>query len=286
MPDRPVQHQISDRAVAKVRDVWASIGAAVEEVRRDYGEDLLVQTALEGKMDAARIWVQVKGAARAAAMSKANGKTRVRIRADLALRWARTADILVLVLWDVENDVGWYTIPTFTDLHSKLAAKGRQPVSLQVNSADLFNAESARVIAWDARLEHLAGFIRNYRGIEAERYDPDDPDNTLLAVDAVAEAVMDMMSNLKMINYSFDSGDLEINFQPSFEELIMYNVRKMQDRTIDEADSDLRELVMLCVIGQISLITGCGAPFPVIAEMSRVIKVILNLHKVLVIRIS
>lgn len=71
MPYRPIRHQISAKAVVKVCDVWTDIGTAVEEIQRDYGEDLLVQTCLNGKMDSSRIWVQVKGVQRGAWNEKA-----------------------------------------------------------------------------------------------------------------------------------------------------------------------------------------------------------------------
>lgn len=123
MPIRSEQHQIADKAVAKVKEVWTSIGATAEEVQKDYGEDLLVQTCLNNKMDASRLWVQVKGVRSAPGTGKPNGRKTIRVRADLALRWARTADVLLLVLWDVENDQGWYCLPSFGALHSELAAK-------------------------------------------------------------------------------------------------------------------------------------------------------------------
>jgi hypothetical protein len=84
MPYRPIQHQISSKAVAKVCDIWSNTGAAVEEIQRDYGEDLLVQTCLNEKLDASRIWVQVKGVQRAPGMRKPGGKAQIRIRADSA----------------------------------------------------------------------------------------------------------------------------------------------------------------------------------------------------------
>lgn len=97
MPNRPTQHQIADQAVSAVRRVWADVGAAVEEVRRDYGEDLLVQPQFDGRMDACRLWVQVKGTAGPSDRDSSGGNLRIRFRNDLLLRWARTADEVVII---------------------------------------------------------------------------------------------------------------------------------------------------------------------------------------------
>ena len=61
IPSRHLQQQNGDKARTAVERIWLEIGAAVEEVIRDYGDDLLVQTCLNGKMDASRLWIQVKG---------------------------------------------------------------------------------------------------------------------------------------------------------------------------------------------------------------------------------
>jgi len=199
MPYRPLQHQIASQAVAKVTGVWTRIGAAVEEVRRDYGEDLLVQTCLNGKMDASRIWVQVKGAKDLAFMTELNRITPIYIRADLALRWARTADLLVMVLWDVDNNCGWYVVPSLTDLHSDLVRKDRDKIAIEVHSENQFNEKSAQTIAWEARLEHLSRFVRSFRKLQQEVEDTE-PGDSAWANEAVGEAVIDIMLDLGILD--------------------------------------------------------------------------------------
>jgi hypothetical protein len=47
MPRRTLQHGIADKAVSAVSAIWTDIGAAVDEIQHDYGEDLLVQTSFD-----------------------------------------------------------------------------------------------------------------------------------------------------------------------------------------------------------------------------------------------
>jgi hypothetical protein len=124
MPYRPIQHQIASQAVAAVSAVWVNTGAAVEEIKQDYGEDLLVQPCLDNVMDDVRIWVQVKGVRSLSDYHKTTGKAAISIRADLALRWARSANKLILILWDVKNHIGWYSTATPGELgHRDLIKK-------------------------------------------------------------------------------------------------------------------------------------------------------------------
>jgi hypothetical protein len=281
MPYRPAQHQIAGKAVAKVSEVWASIGAAVEEVRQDYGEDLLVQTQLNDRMDAARLWVQVKGVRHAPSMNRPDGRTQVRVRADLALRWARSADILVLVLWDVENDLGWYSIPRLTDLHSELANKGRQMFSLHINSSDLFNSDSARAIAWEARLEHLAGFIRNFRRMQEEQRDEDDPDKGSWANEAIAEAVIDMMADLNMVDLKHKNGQRSLTINAEFKDFIRGNGGEVDEESTEDMDEYVLQLVLISLLKKISYEAGTGASISVLTEMSSIVYTLLDLRKFL-----
>jgi hypothetical protein len=278
MPNRPAQHQISDRAVAKVREVWASVGAAVEEVRQDYGEDLLVQTCLDGKMDAARIWVQVKGVAKASQM-KARGKTQVRVRADLALRWSRTADILVLVLWDIDSDIGWYAVPTRTELHGELAGLGRSIIGLSIDSTNLFNSESAQIIAWGARMEHLAGFVRNFRGMQEEDRDDNDPDKGRWATEAIAEAVVEMMVHLKMVDLTLRDGLRAVTINPNFKNSLLDKAEEMGSAAPDEAEEYVDHLLLVSLLTQIKKEAACGVSVAVLAEMAPIVYGMLNLDE-------
>lgn len=267
MVDRPVQHQIAAKAVAKVSEVWTSIGAAVEEVKQDYGEDLLVQTCLNGKMDAARIWVQVKGTQAATKMDRPEGRAGIRVRADLALRWARTADILVLVLWDVSRNVGWYSIPHLSELHSELAEKDRRKICLYINSEDRFNFRSAETVAWRARLEHLSRFVRNFRMLQLEQDDIDPgPGKSLWAQQAIVEAVIDTMLDLKMINCS-PQDKQQLVVSPEFWKLFTGAL----ERNVPEPDETIRshasQMLMLCILGWIGGIAGNGVSHSLLREI-------------------
>jgi hypothetical protein len=111
MPRRPQAHVIADRATAAVSRLITDAGFAVEVVQNDYGEDLLVQTAHAGQMDATRLWFQIKGTENIQRHTRKDGAIRLSFPFDQVLRWLRSADPVAVVLWDVANDQGYLAWP-------------------------------------------------------------------------------------------------------------------------------------------------------------------------------
>lgn len=60
MPKRPHSHRVADQAVNRVESIFVNCGWACDRIQHDYGEDLLIQTALKDEVDPHRIFVQVK----------------------------------------------------------------------------------------------------------------------------------------------------------------------------------------------------------------------------------
>ena len=166
MPQRPEQHRTASRAVAAVRKIWADEGAAVDEIGEDYGEDLLVQPCLNGRMDKSRLWIQVKGTAAAMRLEKAKAPFMsgfVEVDRDLAMRWLGSADLVVVVRWSVVHQVGWYVIPKLTLGALDFWDENDEPkarVRLRLRLDNPFDAAAARKLAWIARLDNAAAGLR------------------------------------------------------------------------------------------------------------------------------
>ncbi|MFF2402801.1 DUF4365 domain-containing protein [Streptomyces goshikiensis] len=150
MTHRPVQHRIASLAVAAVRQQWNLQGHAVDEIREDYGEDLLVQICFDGVMDPARIWVQVKGTAQ----DCSSGLPSVRIQAHQVLRWSRTADLVVVVLWNVIEERGWFVLPQGNFDPIELRENPSRMLTLSFSRDRPFDCGSVTSLAWGARIEH------------------------------------------------------------------------------------------------------------------------------------
>ncbi|MEU3348785.1 DUF4365 domain-containing protein [Streptomyces sp. NPDC006700] len=153
MPSRPQQHQIAARAESAVRSLWTDGGHAVDVIREDYGEDLLIQTCLRGRVDSSRIWVQVKGTAKDCSDSSKLLPS-LSLKADQVLRWSRSSDLMIVVLWDVTNNLGWYTIPRGEFDHVRLLESQPGKVPLRMDRSRPFNRSAVDRLAWKARIGH------------------------------------------------------------------------------------------------------------------------------------
>lgn len=167
MPERPREHDIADRAVTAVRKAFEDNRFAVEEISKDYGEDLLVQTNHEGRMDASRLWVQVKGTEDVSRYrtSKKSKKERfsLSVPLDTAMRWIRTIDLVIVVLWDVERDAGWFAVPRRQVDEYSGVMSGQKSVTLSLGKSSMggpsnkgeFNTKVANRLGWESRFEHF-----------------------------------------------------------------------------------------------------------------------------------
>jgi hypothetical protein len=276
MPYRPVQHQISAIAVAKVREIWANTGAAVEEVRQDYGEDLLVQTCLNGRMDDSRLWVQVKGTQHASGMDQPDRTCRICVRADVALRWVRSADLLVLIYWDVSKNTGWYAIPWYTAAHSELSARGDRETSLIISSNDVFDANAAQRISWKGRLEHLNRFVRSFRALEKELREGD-PEGAAWADEAIYTAVMDRLIDLNVIE-PFKGDRQMLQASQRFRDCAKEAIQSSYEEG-DSKESLLVKTITLAVLSAAQDVSGCGLSGSLLKEMAPVVEVILTARR-------
>jgi hypothetical protein len=147
LPQRPPEHVIGGRARVAVDKIFTDLGHAVEVVGNDYGEDLLVQIRREdGLLDPARLWVQVRGTT--ANFSRRAPSTSLK-RGQLG-RWSETADTVAIVLWQVDDGVGWYFVP---DPYVEPSHAARSTIRFDPDSS--FSSDSAEHLVQRTRLDHL-----------------------------------------------------------------------------------------------------------------------------------
>ncbi|WP_165939783.1 DUF4365 domain-containing protein [Saccharopolyspora aridisoli] len=167
MTRRTREHVIADQAVAAVRRIWNKQGAAVDEIHKDYGEDLYVKTCIRGRVDPKPIWVQVKGTERDC-MNETKKLPSVKLGVRQLIRWSRFQELVVVVLWDVSNDVGWYSIPDDHGFdYANLLDSGTAHVSLNFSRDDKFDVAAADLLAWDARLAAANRLLESQRARES-----------------------------------------------------------------------------------------------------------------------
>lgn len=255
MTNRPIQHRIASLAVAAVRRQWNLQGHAVDEIHEDYGEDLLVQICAEGRMDPARVWVQVKGTKK-----DCSGKRlpSVRVKADQILRWARTADLVIVVLWDVASECGWFTTPQDQFDHVELSARANATVPLKFSRDVPFDQSAVTRLCWAARIEHTNRSLVYARACLAEAREMELEPSVRFHGGVLASLIFDFGVAIKAVN---PSGGFTEEFPQVIEE---YLIRQSPDN-LEEAT---RRALILAVFEMIE--RSCaenGAPLALVTEL-------------------
>lgn len=168
MPERAKQHIVADQATTAVAALLAEAGHAVERVLNDYGEDLLVQTSHAGQMDASRLWFQVKGTQDIAGHRRKGGGLQISVSKDHAIRWVRSTDLVVIVLWDVVGGTGWFALPRQQIDHWNQVSTARITTTIHFADSDQLTLRAAKRLAWESRIDHYRYLILSARDIDAE----------------------------------------------------------------------------------------------------------------------
>jgi hypothetical protein len=187
MPKRPQQHVIGDEASLAVQRLVVKAGFAVETIRNDYGEDLLVQTSHAGEIDASRLWLQVKGTRAIHKYSRTDSQFAYTVPLQNAIKWVRSSDLVVVVLWDLANEIGYFSKPAEQVDEWDQRVNSKKTTTLLFNPKDTFTAQAASRLAWESRLHRYYGLILAVNASLAE-FDDDNTKQlrTVLVMDFLA----------------------------------------------------------------------------------------------------
>ncbi|WP_194909043.1 DUF4365 domain-containing protein [Catenulispora rubra] len=151
------EQKIDRAAMNAVEKVFIDNGHCPEQVRWDFGEDLLIQTDRATQADSLWIRLQVKGTA--------NDRRRsARVTAWHINKWAHSADPVLIVLWNVNQDRGWYS------LVEPYSANWSGSNIIRFRREDVFDAESAERLVWEFRFHHeIRNLLFNATVLETSR---------------------------------------------------------------------------------------------------------------------
>jgi hypothetical protein len=159
----------AERALNAVSDLIADAGPAPEGIVSAHGENLLVQTDHGFQMDSSRLWVQVEGTAAIDSYRSEGGGYSLAIPFEQALRWVRTLDLVLMVLWDVVEDVGWYALPVSQVDPIGGISSGQRTIAIRFDEDDVLTKEAVDSLVWRSRLEHFRLLALSARDAQAQR---------------------------------------------------------------------------------------------------------------------
>ncbi|MFG1179942.1 DUF4365 domain-containing protein [Xanthobacter versatilis] len=153
MPTVHSSHILSQRAVREVCKILHDANALTEEIRNDYGEDLLIQTHLAGKLDSFAMLVQVKGRT---LNINSDGFINIRIKKDHLLRWCRHLQPIIVCIYDFRSERTYAFIPADKFSLWNLSLDKRKYINIKLDNGDLFSQENALHIIWNSRLKYYS----------------------------------------------------------------------------------------------------------------------------------
>lgn len=111
MPKRPRQHVLEDLARARLHRDFSSIGWSVEDLDKDYGEDLLVRVFEGNRATPWSFYVQSKATDR---LDKLRLKDGLHLAVPLASahlqHWSLFWEPVVLTVYDAKRDVTYWEV--------------------------------------------------------------------------------------------------------------------------------------------------------------------------------
>jgi hypothetical protein len=283
MPRRTSEHVTGDRGVAAVQKILADAGFASDVVHHDYGEDLLVQTSHAGQLDASRIWIQVKSGESLARHRRKDGSYSYSVPYEHAIRWVRSSDEVVVVLWDVSEEVGYFAKPSEQVDQWHWAGTGQASTTLKFDPEHVLDVEAVHRLAWESRMWHHYKLllVAETRADEMAEEPEDEQDEESIALPMLL--TLDFLSVVKVIE-RVDGGLVVAEqsravFQAEITKLLQEAGQSVDAAELKDLMTEAAIVTLLTQTGDVT--NGLGLPTRVIAQSVTVLLIMLRMWDVL-----
>lgn len=159
MPRRPSAHRIGDVGVQEILTRCAKFGWACDKNYSDYGEDIIAQTSINGRMDAFRVHLQVKTVEKKISFGRKGKKFRV--KRDLVKKWLWDPNYVVFVVWSIAENEGYWALPAKLFNSWDLDKSKKVYVSIPLEKDQKLDQYALRRIEWSARIRNYSLHLAN-----------------------------------------------------------------------------------------------------------------------------
>ncbi|UCC80747.1 MAG: DUF4365 domain-containing protein [Candidatus Zixiibacteriota bacterium] len=167
MTKRTDTHVISSTALAQIRKIVSKAGFKTEPAKKDDGEDLIINTFCDAKTDAFRILIRVIGTRRLRRYRSKKYGVSIILPADHILKWIRSPETIIVVLWDVEKKSGFWAIPDYEFDTGEIIIEKNNNTRLVFPSRNKFNAAILKRLVWKIRVSHYNTIVKSaFRDLE------------------------------------------------------------------------------------------------------------------------
>ncbi len=166
MPRRPRSHELKALSLNRLYAAFTNEGWTIEDLRHDYGEDLLISIFENDVATSFSFFIQAKATDNINKYKHHGGKSiRFPIDTDHISYWNKFWEPVILTLWDAKSDITyWESIQKFIDEHAGINFnKGRVYIDVPIDN--ILNEEGIRRILVRTK-SRFARFEREREGAQ------------------------------------------------------------------------------------------------------------------------
>ena len=157
MPKRTRSHQLEDMSRNRLHHLFTKVGWTVEDLAKDYGEDILVRIFEKGEATQLSFFVQAKATDNFSRyLNKSSDLIRYPISKEHTSLWSRFHEPVILTLWDSRSDITYWTCAQDALDHTEGTPdrKRTKKVRIPIPCANILNSGAARRIRNIAQARH------------------------------------------------------------------------------------------------------------------------------------
>jgi hypothetical protein len=190
-------------------------------------------------MDVSRFWLQVKGTTDLKRYARKDGFA-YSVPTPQALRWARSADPVFIVLWDVSSHIGFYAEATKA-VEQWVTGSGAQ-ITIRFKPENAFDTQAVGDLAWEARLRHYRSLLLHASEVD----DPEDLDELRWSLGLRVSLGLDFLALIGVISMASD-GAVSVPRITS-EKILGLATQFEEDPDLDAGDADPIEAAVAIVV--------------------------------------
>lgn len=179
MPERPYSHIHEDQSRTRLRSILEGQGLTVEDLAKDYGEDLLVRIFEKSKATPFHFFIQAKSTEK----NVSADSIPVRVSRDHLDHWQRFWEPVILTVWVVETDITYWECIQNAVLQLERRGKqirGKKTVTIRVPKTQILDksgvsrinrltrARFSRFEKEREAIEYLLGLLRDELGLKID----------------------------------------------------------------------------------------------------------------------
>lgn len=229
-------------------------GAVAEQIKNDFGEDLIVQTQLRETADSFSILIQVKGTR---LKRGKDGKLRYRIDIEHLLRWVSHYQPVLVCVYDDTTEAVYSFRPRARFSLWGLSTARTKTLSVVLEETDLFSSTSAKDFIWHCRIDYYQRMLSWYQEMQHDvQYLEDKLAKRRLHYIEKEKGVvaLDFLKSIGLIQEDAMDPDFVYSIGACSENFAKSNAERRDENL------KLSDVFILCVLGQAHRTTGVGLP--------------------------